>query len=127
VPIVAADGPLVPLTSWRGGQHTQAQLIAGHALTLTLTSDPHAGRLVAAADHRDLGGVTHGVVLIYSDDAGQAWHQGADDAQSGAPRPDEASAVQLSDGRIYVSTRDQWGCARCRRENGGRPQSRDRA
>jgi sialidase-1 len=79
----------------------------GHGLTLT--SGAHAGRLVVAADHWTLGGAEHGVVLIYSDDGGQTWQMGADDSQSGALHPDEASAAQLPDGRIYISARDQGG------------------
>lgn len=75
----------------------------GHGLTLT------TGRLVAAADHWGLDGVEHGVVLIYSDDDGATWQMGADDTQSGALHPDEASAAQLPDGRIYISARDQGG------------------
>jgi len=79
----------------------------GHGLTLT--TGPHSGRLVAAADHWNLDGVEHGVVLITSDDAGATWQMGADDTQSGALHPDEASAAQLPDGQIYISARDQGG------------------
>lgn len=152
VPLVAADGTLVLLTTWQGGAYTQAQLLAGtvpapwgrrvyvqtsadQGLTwtarreitasvkdpawpwyatgpghgLTLTTGPHSGRLVAEADHWGLDGVEHGVVLIWSDDDGATWQMGADDTQSGALHPDEASAAQLPDGRIYISARDQGG------------------
>lgn len=80
----------------------------GHGLTLT--TGPHAGRLVAAADHRGLNDAVHGVNLLLSDDDGATWRIGAsDDHTDGILKPDESSAAQLPDGRIYISARDQGG------------------
>jgi sialidase-1 len=160
VPLVAADGTLVLVTTWQGGAYAQTQIVAGtvpapwgrrvyvqtsadqgatwtarREITssvedpawlwyatgpghgLTLTAGAHPGRLVAAADHWGLNGVEHGVVLTYSDDDGATWQMGADDTQSGALHPDEASAAQLPDGRIYISARDQGGTGAASRDD----------
>lgn len=80
----------------------------GHGLTLT--TGAHAGRLVAAADHWGIGDAVHGVNLLISDDGGATWRIGAsDDHTDGAIKPDESSAAELPDGRIYISARDQGG------------------
>ncbi|MER6127472.1 sialidase family protein [Streptomyces sp. NPDC001795] len=88
----------------------------GHAIALT--RGPHAGRIVVPANHSaapppgssDTGREAryYGAHAIYSDDGGRTWHLGyTDDSYDGHGDPNESSAAQLPDGRIYFSTRDQ--------------------
>lgn len=80
----------------------------GHGLTLR--RGPDAGRLVVAADHTTAG--PRGVHLLISDDDGLTWRIGAsDDHSDGVVKPDETSAAELPDGRIYLSAREQGGTA----------------
>lgn len=79
----------------------------GHAFQIL--SDPHAGRLVAAANHSD-SSLNYGAHLLLSDDGGRTWRIGATDTPQGGPRhPNEATAAALPDGTIVVSSRDQAG------------------
>lgn len=79
----------------------------GHAFQLR--SGPHAGRLVAAANHSDAS-ANYGAHLLLSDDGGKTWRIGATDTPRGGPRhPNEATAAALPDGTIVVSARDQDG------------------
>ncbi|MEU9389457.1 sialidase family protein [Streptomyces sp. NPDC048324] len=90
----------------------------GHAVALT--RGPHAGRLVIPADHStappagstDTGQEAryYGGHALYSDDGGTTWHIGfVDGAHDGRVDPNESSAAELSDGRLYFSARDQNG------------------
>ncbi|MGW1158137.1 sialidase family protein [Streptomyces sp. NPDC002513] len=90
----------------------------GHAIALT--RGPHAGRLVVPANHSaapphgspDTGREAryYGAHAIYSDDGGTTWHLGfSDDPHEGHDNPNESSAAQLPDGRLYFSARDQNG------------------
>lgn len=79
----------------------------GHAFQVP--SGPHAGRLVAAANHSDEG-LNYGAHLLLSDDGGETWRVGAVDTPQGGPRhPNESAAAVLADGTIVVSSRDQDG------------------
>ncbi|AJE40603.1 sialidase family protein [Streptomyces nodosus] len=90
----------------------------GHALALT--RGPHSGRLLVPANHstappdgsQDTGQEAkyHGAHALYSDDGGRRWHIGfVDDSRHGSVHPNESSAAQLPDGRVYISSRDQYG------------------
>ena len=79
----------------------------GHAFQIQ--SGPHAGRMVAAANHSD-GALNYGAHLLLSDDGGETWRIGASDTPQGGPlHPNEATAAALPDGTIVVSARDQDG------------------
>ncbi|MEU6142627.1 sialidase family protein [Streptomyces sp. NPDC047081] len=90
----------------------------GHAVALT--RGPHAGRLVVPANHSvappagstDTGQEAryYGAHAIYSDDGGDTWHIGlVDGAHDGYVNPNESTAAELPDGRLYFSSRDQSG------------------
>ncbi|MFF4014204.1 exo-alpha-sialidase [Streptomyces sp. NPDC001843] len=90
----------------------------GHAVTLT--RGRWAGRLVVPADHSvappagspDTGQETkyYGAHALYSDDGGRHWRLGfVDDSHDGVTHPNESTAAQLPDGRLYFSARDQNG------------------
>ncbi|MDC2953301.1 sialidase family protein [Streptomyces gilvifuscus] len=90
----------------------------GHAVALT--RGPHAGRLVIPADHSvappagstDTGQEAgyYGDHALYSDDGGATWRIGfVDGAHDGRVNPNESSAAELPDGRLYFSARDQNG------------------
>ena len=88
----------------------------GPVHSIQLRHEKWAGRLVVPADHRlgadgeDRG--ANGAQLIYSDDHGQTWQLGAVDATYDDDlNANETTVVELNDGRIYVSTRDQNGAA----------------
>lgn len=92
----------------------------GHAIQLT--RGEHAGRIVAPGNHTaappdgsDDTGVEpkyHGVHLAYSDDGGYTWQLGAiDEAYDDHVNGDESQVVELTDGTLYQSLRDQHGSA----------------
>lgn len=79
----------------------------GHAIQLR--TGPHAGRLVAAANHSDAG-VNSGAHVLMSDDGGRTWRIGAvDTPQGGTRHPDETAGAELADGTLVFSSRDQGG------------------
>lgn len=67
------------------------------------------GRFVVAADHTGETRDQRGIEAMISDDSGRTWRIGAVDDHS-APddpvRPDETSAAELLDGRLYFSSRN---------------------
>lgn len=85
-----------------------------------VTQGPHAGRLVIPANHsrapatgstdtgaeaKYLGG--HGLI---SDDGGHTWQIGYTSSNpSGSINENETAVAELSDGRLYFNTRDQYG------------------
>ncbi|MCX4880684.1 exo-alpha-sialidase [Streptomyces sp. NBC_00847] len=90
----------------------------GHAVALT--RGRHAGRLVVPANHSvappagssDTGQEAryYGAHAIYSDDGGRTWRIGfVDGTHDGRANPNESTAAQLPDGRLYFSSRDQNG------------------
>ncbi|WP_340379687.1 sialidase family protein [Streptomyces sp. SS7] len=92
----------------------------GHALALT--RGPHRGRLVVPADHSaappagsaDTGREArhYGGHALLSDDGGRSWRLGFVDAgHDGTVNPNESTAAQLPDGRVYFNARDQGGRA----------------
>ncbi|MFJ9904108.1 exo-alpha-sialidase [Streptomyces sp. NPDC101152] len=96
----------------------------GHAVALT--RGPHAGRLVVSADFSgtppagspDTGAEARygGAHALYCDDGGASWQLGfVDDTYDGVLHPNESTAAQLPDGRLYFSSRNQNG-----RESGHR-------
>ena len=79
----------------------------GHATQLS--SGPHAGRLVAPANH-STAAVRFGDHVLLSDDGGLTWRIGAVDDSPGGPgatMPDESTGTQLPDGTVLFSSRDQ--------------------
>ncbi|HVV71789.1 MAG TPA: sialidase family protein, partial [Verrucomicrobiae bacterium] len=85
----------------------------GHGIQLTRGS--HAGRLIAPCDHTTTNATDWsacGAHLVYSDDHGTTWRIGADGSpDNGWINPNECSAVELVDGKVYTLARDQEGSA----------------
>lgn len=87
--------------------------VNGPGKGIQLTGGPHAGRLIIAGRHSEApvggtcadGRVNHNHA-IYSDDGGTTWHLGAVD-RPGAFVPNENAVVELADGTLYFSSRDQ--------------------
>ncbi len=75
----------------------------GHGIALK------SGRLVIPANHTGAGSL-RGSHLLLSDDHGATWRIGAvDDHTDGVLNPDETTAAQLPDGRLYLNARDEGG------------------
>lgn len=77
---------------------------------IQLTRGPHAGRLVISSMHEMSNGTAlpiYGAHLYLSDDGGVTWRIGAvvEDLQ-GRTKPTESTVVELTDGRLYVSSRE---------------------
>jgi sialidase-1 len=83
----------------------------GHGIQLARGA--HAGRLIAPCNHSttNLAGVSAWAVhLLYSDDGGASWRIGAVDSPNRSLlNPNECSAVELTDGRIYTVARNEEG------------------
>lgn len=78
---------------------------------IQLEHGEHAGRLVAPANHSGEDGA-YSAHLLLSDDGGHTWRIGAVDAESLASasiHPNESTVAELSDGSLFVSSRDQHG------------------
>lgn len=94
----------VKLKSWRW-----------HALGpvhgIQLQHGKHAERLVVpVAISIEKGNKAYCMALIYSDDSGESWNIGAvDENLADLVRANETTIAELSDGRIYVNTRDHTG------------------
>ena len=86
----------------------------GHGIRLE--RGPHAGRLIIACDHSDHTfdpdnteqrnfNASH---ILYSDDRGATWQVGGE-IHSDPPniRPWESTAVELTDGRVYLNARNE--------------------
>ncbi len=71
----------------------------------------HKGRLIApVAISIGKGNKVYTMALVYSDDKGESWNIGAvDDNLEDEVLANETTIVELTDGRIYVNTRDQNG------------------
>lgn len=79
----------------------------GHAVTIE--HGKALGRLVVAADHTLTTRNERGIQTLLSDDDGQTWRLGGIDDHSAADdpmRPDETTAAELPDGRLYFSSRN---------------------
>lgn len=98
----------VKRANWRG-------YATGPGHGIQLTRGPHAGRLIAPCDHttsRSINWSACGAHLLFSDDGGTTWRIGADDSPGkGEINPNESTAVELTDGRIYTLARNQEGRA----------------
>jgi hypothetical protein len=77
---------------------------------IQLERGPHVGRLIIPADHR-VGSDRWGSHVVYSDDHGRTWRLGAADthASTDPVHPNENTAVELVDGRLYLNARNQKG------------------
>ncbi|GAB5405156.1 MAG: hypothetical protein Aurels2KO_33870 [Aureliella sp.] len=89
----------------------------GPVHSIQLQSTEHRGRLVIPCDHRlgddgqDKG--ANGAHVLLSDDHGATWRLGAiDDSYEDGLNANETTVVELADGHLYFSTRDQHGKAR---------------
>lgn len=79
----------------------------GHAFQLE--HGPHAGRLVAPANHSDPTN-GYGAHVLLSDDGGRTWRIGAVDSTGPTPvNPGESTGAELADGTIVFSSRDENG------------------
>lgn len=83
--------------------------VPGPVHGIQLERGPHAGRLVIPSDH--ISSTTGwGAHVLYSDDAGESWHLGGaiihGDYGEGLVRPNESTAVELIDGKIYLNARN---------------------
>jgi sialidase-1 len=66
--------------------------------------------IVPVAISIEKGNSAYGMALIYSDDSGDSWKIGAvDNNLSDTVQCNETTIVELSDGRIYINTRDHLG------------------
>jgi len=88
----------------------------GPVHSIQLQHGRYRGRLVVPADHRlgddgaDRG--LEGAQVLISDDHGKTWRLGAvDDTYNDDLKANETTVVELNDGRLYFSTRDQKGKA----------------
>jgi sialidase-1 len=81
----------------------------GHAIALR--HGAHTGRLVVPANHSVPGDARtgrYGGHLLLSDDGGRSFCIGAEAAPgAGGVHANETAVAELSDGRIYLNTRDQ--------------------
>lgn len=80
----------------------------GHAVELT--RPPYAGRIVVPANHSlpsgDPDRGRDGSHVLLSDDGGGSWRIGCTDhGRDGTVRPNETTAAELPDGRLYLNTR----------------------
>lgn len=94
----------------------------GHAVALR--HGPHAGRLLAPADHTALvdGEVLPGAHALYSDDGGTSWHIGFTQRIPGDwVNLNEATLAELPDGRVYVNARDEGGVSEATRADAYSP------
>jgi hypothetical protein len=109
--------PEVKPSTWR-------HFVGGPGHGVQLTVGEHAGRLVIPGNHSaappdgsgDDCGPLDGGHSLYSDDGGATWQLGAVDTPTdGVFNPNESTAVELDDGRVYFSARDQGGTSPGRR------------
>jgi sialidase-1 len=84
---------------------------AGPVHAVQLERGKYRGRLVIPCDHQQKDAGTWGSHLMLSDDHGKTWRLGAVDTRTitNPIHPNECTAVELIDGRIYVNARDQNG------------------
>jgi sialidase-1 len=103
---------------------TWRHFVGGPGHGVQLESGEHAGRLVIPGNHSaapsdgsdDDCGPLAGGHSLYSDDGGATWQLGAVDTPTdGVANPNESTAVELDDGRLYFSARDQGGTSPGRR------------
>jgi sialate O-acetylesterase len=94
----------------------------GPCHAIQLQHGPHAGRLVVPANFSllKLGGSNEalGAHLLLSDDAGKTWRIGAVGAShlgDNFINASETAVAELSDGRLYLNTRDQHGSSKSTR------------
>lgn len=78
---------------------------------IELQTEKFRGRLIApVAISIAKGDRAYCMALIYSDDRGQSWNIGAvDENLTDTVQANETTVVELTDGRMYINTRDQNG------------------
>ena len=132
LPFMRGDQPFVRRSTnngltWTGPSDISAQIFPGTWSSMgfgpvhgiQLEQGPNAGRLVVPAKHildgqplEPSGREAH---VIYSDDGGVNWSVGANFTNpTNSLGPNEATVVELNDGRLFMSTRNQGGGARNR-------------
>ena len=83
--------------------------VPGPVHGIQLVRSAKAGRLIIAADHMS-SSTGWGSHIIYSDDHGESWHLGGQVNEGtydgNFVKPNECAAVELSDGRLYLNSRN---------------------
>ncbi|WBB61930.1 exo-alpha-sialidase [Streptomyces sp. WMMC500] len=83
----------------------------GPVHAVQLTRGEHVGRLMAGVNYNfrdDSGTPVYGAMIVYSDDGGTTWREGARrtyPSDSSTIQPQELSLVELANGDVYVWTR----------------------
>lgn len=88
---------------------------AGSGRGLLLERGTHKGRIMFAMSHR-FDDSTYEEYIIYSDDNGATWNLSSESAYSGG---DESKLVELSDGTVMISVRQNGNRGFNRSEDGG--------
>ncbi len=123
--LASADGG----ATWSPAREISAEAMApdwlwyatgpGHGIQLR--HGPVPGRLLVPANHSRAGGALFGILgglddallgahALLSDDGGQTWRIGAvDRPETGRVNPNESTAAELLDGRVFFASRDQHG------------------
>ncbi|MFC7622832.1 LamG-like jellyroll fold domain-containing protein [Microlunatus sp. GCM10028923] len=87
---------------------TWGHYATGPVHAIQLTRGEHAGRLVVGVNYVPAG--VRGAMLVYSDDGGVTWHQGARAEYPLTDQliPQEMSLVEKANGDLYVWARQNW-------------------
>ena len=88
-----------------GALGAYGRIVPGPGASTVLTVAPHAGRIVATG----VTGAYAKVITYFSDDGGISWLPGTTPVSGG----DESSPVELPDGRVYVTLRNDHKNASC--------------
>lgn len=103
------SGKTSKVKEWKEGWLQRYGVGPGNA-GIQLTKGPHAGRLLIPARHREMttnkvGRMRSFTHIIYSDDHGKTWKLGPNVADNGS----ETQLLELADGRVMASMRDESG------------------
>lgn len=103
------SGKTSKVQQWKEGWLQRYGVGPGNA-GIQLTKGPNAGRLLVPARHREIttekkGRMRSFTHVLYSDDHGTTWKLGPNVADFGS----EAQFVELADGRVLASMRDESG------------------
>ena len=103
------SGKTSKVREWKEGWLQRYGVGPGNA-GIQLTKGPHAGRLLVPARHREMttnkkGRMRSFTHILYSDDHGKTWKLGPNVADNGS----ETQLLELADGRVLASMRDESG------------------
>ncbi len=76
---------------------------------IQLKRGPHKGRLMISCNHIAAAGNIWGSHVIYSDDHGTNWVLGGSVNEQSGYRPNESVAVELTNGWVYLNSRNHGG------------------